>query len=245
MPAVRSRHRKNQLLLPVGSQLVHSQSKLAAQRLGALLDGRLRLQVPEVPPGEDAAAEGLDLDKAFEVFVLRFLLSPAQLELLLRGLLRARGPGQHRQLVLHLGHHLHLRIEVVVDGHPRVVEPAIVGAAVVEELLALLVEQLHPICEVSADVLLELRDLVLDLVKSTVPHYVALVLDDLLEEVVHRVPPNRLAGRHVVEVDAPLGIVLDSVLAPAGGERRVEGLLGDPQHVGLPDGVDVQSLDVL
>mmetsp|Transcript_124277 Transcript_124277/g.397855 ORF Transcript_124277/g.397855 Transcript_124277/m.397855 type:complete len:523 (-) Transcript_124277:330-1898(-) len=231
---VRRRHSQHEFLLT--AHLLHAQPELSSQRLRAFLDSRLRNLIPVDPLRQDAPRDALDFDQALQVPVLLILLPSAKLDLLHGGLLRTGGTGEHGHALLHLGHHLDPRVEVVVDSHPRIVKPAVVGAAIVEELLAVLVEQLHPIGEIVSDVLLELCDLVLNRMEATVPDDTPLVLHDLTEEVVHRMPPNRLPCGTAVKVDATLLVL---VLAPARRERSVEGLLGDPEHVGLLDGVDV------
>mmetsp|Transcript_89689 Transcript_89689/g.231502 ORF Transcript_89689/g.231502 Transcript_89689/m.231502 type:complete len:571 (-) Transcript_89689:548-2260(-) len=167
VPAVRRRLREHELLGAARASLLHAQAQLPAQRLRALLHRGLLPGMLDFPLGDDDARHGLDLDQTLDVVLLLFLLAPPQLNLLMRGLLRTWGTSQERKPLLHLGHHPNPLVEVVIHSHARVVKPALVRLPVVEELLAMLVEELHPVSEVFPDVLLELGNLVLDLPEAT------------------------------------------------------------------------------
>mmetsp|Transcript_4655 Transcript_4655/g.17514 ORF Transcript_4655/g.17514 Transcript_4655/m.17514 type:complete len:361 (+) Transcript_4655:1983-3065(+) len=144
------------------------------------------------------------------------------------GVLRTRHRREEWELVPHLRNQLDPGVEAVVHGMPRVVEAALLGLPVVVKLPVPLVEELLPLGKFSTDVLLVLRELILDHPESTFLLNLPVILDKVFENVVHRMMPRGCVGVGVVEVWTA-SIV--HVLRPTRRKLHVQRLLGDPDHL--------------
>mmetsp|Transcript_43457 Transcript_43457/g.120250 ORF Transcript_43457/g.120250 Transcript_43457/m.120250 type:complete len:772 (-) Transcript_43457:45-2360(-) len=242
--AMGRRLREDQLLVAASSQLLHTKPELTAERLWAFLENASRLRALQLAPGFGHAYKGLQLDD-FELVHLRLLLAVLYHRLLLlRGLFWPHRPClvPHAWPFLHFCDQFDPRVKLVVKRHPRVVKPTLVRLAVVKELLAVLVVELHPIGQVHSYLVLNGGDFVLDLPEAARLHDPALIADYVAEKVVHGVPPCRFASGAVMEVNPRLFIL---VFRPPWRQWSVEGLLRDPEQVWLINGVDVETLDIL
>mmetsp|Transcript_22766 Transcript_22766/g.52680 ORF Transcript_22766/g.52680 Transcript_22766/m.52680 type:complete len:285 (+) Transcript_22766:919-1773(+) len=242
MPLVRRSLGQDQLLAAAGADSLHAQPQHPSEGLRALLHDGLLSCSCHLPFGQHNTAPSLDLHDARQVNLLLLITTPSEVLLRVGRLLRARLSSEDGEALLHFGHHLDPRVEDMVHSHPGIIEPALLRVAIVEEFFPILGEKLHPVRQIFSDVFLLFGDLILNLPEATHLDYSSLVVHDLPEEVVHGMLPGRLSGRCVVEVDAPLLVLM---FGPPRRKRGVEGLFSNPEHVCFPDWVDVQALDVL